>query len=233
MISNKYVHTLIILFLAITLSSCGDSNHYLPSKSLDSLHYDVIHIDKEKKKKNYKQSYKIVVNDKDKLKVLRNDGKLISYSIKKNEIQLDDVDYIFEGLINLPDEKLRYEKKNIVLKFPLRKGENWVTNDLTTLIMKMGYDRIFQTLLPIEIENQIISLDEDIKIDEVLLKKCVLVVGIAKTSYNPGPPLDNINITVEIKRWYAPGFGLVKMTREEHSDSETMGSVFYEKTINF
>ena len=77
------------------------------------------------------------------------------------------------------------------------------------------------------------SLKDNIKINGALVKNCVKVVGIGKTSYNPGPPLDNINITVKINRWYYPGLGLIKMTREESSDSETMGSVFYEKTINF
>ena len=99
--------------------------------------------------------------------------------------------------------------------------------------MKMGYDRIFQTLLPIEIENKIINTKENIKINTILIKNCVKVEGYGKTSYNPGPPLGNINITVKTVRWYSPTLGLVKMTREEHSDSETMGSVFYEKTINF
>ena len=36
--------------------------------------------------------------------------------------------------------------------------------------MKMGYDRIFQTLLPIEIENKIMSLKDNIKINGALVK---------------------------------------------------------------
>ena len=231
--NNKYVYTHIFLIIFFFIGSCDGPSQFIPSKSTESLHYDVIHIDKEKKKTNYKQSYKIVSNDKKNLKLLRNDGKLISYSIDENEVKLNEVDYIFEGFINLPKDKLNYENNNVILRFPLKEGLSWETNDLTTLIMKMGYDRIFQTLLPIEIENKVMSLKDNIKINGALVKNCVKVVGIGKTSYNPGPPLDNINITVKINRWYYPGLGLIKMTREESSDSETMGSVFYEKTINF
>ena len=164
------VYTLIIFFSFIFIGSCNVNNNYTPRESADYLHYDVIHIDKEKKKKYYKLSYGIVLNNKKNLKLLRNDGKLISYLISKNEILLDEVDYIFDGLVDLPKEKLSYENKNVVLKFPLRKEENWFTNDLTTLIMKMGYDRIFQTLLPIEIENKIVNTKENIKINTVLIK---------------------------------------------------------------
>ena len=45
--------------------------------------------------------------------------------------------------------------------------------------------------------------------------------------------MDNININVKNTEWYAPDLGLVKLVREEISDSETMGNVYYEKVINF
>ena len=57
--------------------------------------------------------------------------------------------------------------------------------------------------------------------------------GLVKLVF-PGPPLDKIDIKVKKKtEWYAPGLGLVKLVREEISDSETMGNIYYEKVMNF
>ena len=115
----------------------------------------------------------------------------------------------------------------------LEKNKSWITNDLTTLIMKLGYDRIYRTLLPIDIENKLVSMNETVKIKDKILKNCIKIKGFGETSYNPGPPMDNINITVKKTEWYAPDYGLVKLVRREISDSETMGDVYYEKVMNF
>ena len=227
---SKSVYTLITLMCVL---SCDNSSNFTPNKGTESLHYSITHIDKEKKTTNYKQTYQILENNKGNVRLLRNDGKLINYTKTENALVLNDVDYIFEGLIDLPKEKLEYEEKNVVLKFPLKKDESWTTNDLTTLIMKMGYDRIFQTLLPIEIENVVSKVSDTVKVNGKVYKNCIKIVGEGNTSYNPGPPLDNINIKVKTTQWFYPGIGLIKMKREEHSDSETMGSIYYEKLINF
>ena len=85
----------------------------------------------------------------------------------------------------------------------------------------------------IDIENKLVSMNETVKIKDKILKNCIKIQGFGETSYNPGPPMDNINITVKKTEWYAPDLGLVKLVREEISDSETMGNVYYEKVINF
>ena len=71
----------------------------------------------------------------------------------------------------------------------LEKNKSWLTNDLTTLIMKLGYDRIYRTLLPININNKLVGMNETVKIKDKILKNCIKIEGIGETSYNPGPPL--------------------------------------------
>ena len=146
---------------------------------------------------------------------------------------LKDVQYLFPGLVDRPKEKLEFERENIVYEMSLEKNKSWLTNDLTTLIMKLGYDRIYRTLLPININNKLVGMNETVKIKDKILKNCIKIEGIGETSYNPGPPLSNINITVKKTEWYAPDYGLVKLVRREISDSETMGDVYYEKVMNF
>ena len=63
------------------------------------------------------------------------------------------------------------------------------------------------------------------------IDNCIKISGYGKTSYNPGPPLGNINIEVFSSSWYSKDYGLVKYIREEKSDSETMGTIIYEKTM--
>ena len=99
--------------------------------------------------------------------------------------------------------------------------------------MKLGYDMIYITILPININNKLVCMNETVKIKDKIYKNCIKIEGIGETSYNPGPPLSNINITVKKTEWYAPDYGLVKLVRREISDSETMGDVYYEKVMNF
>ena len=125
------------------------------------------------------------------------------------------------------------EDKQMLIAFPIVKNTQWETNDKTSLQMKLGYDRIYDTNLPFKLTNKIESINETVSIDGKKIKNCIKISGYGKTSYNPGPPLDVINIEVFSTSWFAKGYCLVKYIREEKSDSETMGKIFYEKNKNF
>ena len=230
-IKNVYTHILMVLFFLIFVS-CEREVSYLPKGKNNHIHYEVKFIDKEKKVKNYKQSYFLKESSSNMSTLVRNDGKVIKYEKEKNKLILKDVQYLFPILVDQPEDKLKFENENIIYELPLEENEFWQTNDLTTLVMKLGYDRIYRTLLPIKINNRVISTDEILKVGDKVLKNCLKIEGIGETSYNPGPPLKNINIEVKKTEWYAPDLGLVKLIREETSDSETMGKVYYEKLIN-
>ena len=55
-----------------------------------------------------------------------------------------------------------------------------MTNDLTTLIMKLGYDRIYRTLLPININNKLVGMNETVKIKDKILKIALKLRELAK-----------------------------------------------------
>tara|TARA_B100000524_G_scaffold98767_1_gene47152 strand:- start:29 stop:700 length:672 start_codon:yes stop_codon:yes gene_type:complete len=219
-----------IFVFAISIS-CERKISYLPKGKNNHIHYEVKFIDKEKKVKNYKQSYFLKESSPNKSTLVRNDGKVIKYEKEENKLILKDVQYLFPILVDQPEDKLKFEKENIVYELPLEENEFWQTNDLTTLVMKLGYDRIYRTLLPIKINNEVKSSNETLKVGNKVLRNCLKIEGVGQTSFNPGPPLENINIQVKKTEWYAPNLGLVKLIREETSDSETMGRVYYEKVI--
>jgi hypothetical protein len=205
----------------------------LPSGNNKHIHYEITFIDKEKKINKYKQSYFIKETKKNRSILVRSDGKVIEYKKEPKRLILKDIQYLYPGLVDRPREKLEFEKENIVYQMSLEKNKSWNTNDLTTLVVKLGYDRIYRTLLPINIENKLISLNETVKIKDKILKNCLKIQGFGQTSFFPGAPLGKIDITIKKTEWYAPDLGLVKLIREEISDSETMGNVYYEKVINF
>jgi len=230
---NVYTHKIIFFVLSFFLISCERQFSYLPSGNNKHIHYEITFIDKEKKINKYKQSYFLKESNKNRSVLVRSDGKVIEYKKKPKSLVLKDVQYLYPGLVDRPKEKLEFEKENIVYQMSLEKNKPWNTNDLTTLVVKLGYDRIYRTLLPINIENKLVSLNETIKIKDKILKNCLKIQGFGQTSFFPGAPLGKIDITIKKTEWYAPDLGLVKLIREEISDSETMGNVYYEKVINF
>ena len=232
MINNAYTPK-ILLILIIFLVSCEQQLSYLPSGDNKHIHYEITFIDKEKITKKYKQSYFLKESDRRKSVLVRSDGKVIQYEKEPQRLILKDVQYLFPGLVDRPKEKLEFERENIVYQISLEKNQPWNTNDLTTLVVKLGYDRIYRTLLPINIENKLISLNETVKIKNKILENCIKIEGFGQTSFFPGAPLGKIDITIKKTEWYAPGLGLVKLIREEISDSETMGNIYYEKVMNF
>ena len=233
MINNVHTPKIVLILVVFFLVSCEQQFSYLPSGDNKNIHYEITFIDKEKITKKYKQSYFLKESDERKSVLVRSDGKVIEYKEEPQRLILKDVQYLFPGLVDRPKEKLEFERENIVYQMSLEKNKPWNTNDLTTLVVKLGYDRIYRTLLPITIENKLISLNETVKIKNKILKNCLKIEGFGQTSFFPGAPLGKIDITIKKTEWYAPGLGLVKLIREEISDSETMGNVYYEKVMNF
>ncbi len=220
----NFLFSIIPLFF---LSSCDSDLQYFPDNEGKHFFYNVFFQDKEKKKKNFRQSYYFLPKTKNAVPVLKNDGEITFYV--KNE----------KGVIKkslkkfLSPEVNEYSDSDLLIAFPITTDMQWETEDKTTLQMKLGYDRIFETNLPFKLTNKIVNVNDTIKVDGNTIKNCLKIIGTGKTSYNPGPPLGNINIEVVTTTWFAKGLGLVKYKREEKSDSETMGKIYYEKTLMF
>ena len=177
---KSFCYSLLFVFL---LFSCNKNEHFNSLKTGQTLHYDIKFIDKEKITKKYKQSYFLKESDKKKSVLVRSDGKVIEYEKEPHRLILKDVQYLFPGLVDRPKEKLEFERENIVYQKSLEKNKSWNTNDLTTLVVKLGYDRIYRTLLPINIENKLISLNETVKIKNKILKNCLKIEGFGQTSF--------------------------------------------------
>ena len=84
----------------------------------------------------------------------------------------------------------------IILKYPIEEQVEWEVDDKTTIQMKLGYDRFYDTNLPFKLKNKIVSTKETISIRGKKIKNCIKISGYGKTSYYPEPTLGNINIEI-------------------------------------
>ena len=212
---SRSVYNPFVLILFFILS-CKGETQFLQKSQGKTIFYEIIFEDKEKKKSVFRQSLSFLSINEKSLPAIKSDGELVFFSQNKNGITKK------AGNNSLP---------KLVIAFPVEVGTRWETSDKTTLQMKLGYDRVYDTNLPFTSENIIEKTNDTISIDGKKIKNCIKITSYGKTSFNPGPPLSNINIEVLSTTWFSQKLGVVKYKREERSDSETMGIIFYDKSI--
>ena len=221
---KRYFCILTTFFLSIILTACNKDN-YLPKNLNETVHYEVIFKDKEQKIKKYRQSYFVIKGKDNQIILLKNDGELMSFQVENSGIEIQTNHYTENK--NL--EKVQVNRKTY-LPLPVRIGSKWIEKDKTTLKLKLGYDRVYNSNLPVDITNEIIG-EDFVKLKNGKKIRCLKIQGLGETSFIPGPPLGKIEIKVKTELWLSKGYGLVKYTRKEQSDSVTMGEILYEKTL--
>lgn len=221
---KRYFCILTTFFLSIILTACNKDN-YLPKNLNETVHYEVIFKDKEQKIKKYRQSYFVIQGKDNKIILLKNDGELMSFQVENTGIEIQTNHYTE----NMNLEKVQVNRKTY-LPLPIRIGSKWKEKDKTTLKLKLGYDRVYNSNLPVDITNEIIG-EDFVKLKNGKKIRCLKIQGLGETSFIPGPPLGKIEIKVKTELWLSKGYGLVKYIRKEQSDSVTMGEILYEKTL--
>ena len=223
---SKRVYYLFYFFLFFIIS-CEGNFDYLNKNKGETIFYEVIFINKEKKKNIYRQSYFFLSKNKNFLPAIKSNGEIIVFSQDENGISRTNLG----GNSIEIDEIKKNKNSNIILGFPVTEGTKWSSEDKTTLQMKLGYDRVYNTNLEFIAENIIEKTNDVVSINNQKVEDCIKITSYGKTSFDPGPPLSNIKIEVTSVTWYSKNLGIVKYKREEKSDSETMGTIFYEKTM--
>ena len=218
---------ILIIFSFFVISSCRIQENYFPHNEGKQIFYDVFFKDKNNKKSYFRQSYYFLPKIDNSIPVLKNDGEVIFYVFEKKGILKKSMDDFLLSKQNYSNDI----KSEILLAFPIENETEWETEDKTTIQMKLGYDRTYNTNLPFKLKNKIESINETLSIKGEKIKNCIKVSGYGKTSYYPDPTLGNINIEIFTTTWFSKDLGLIKYVREEKSDSETMGEIIYEKTM--
>lgn len=223
--SGRLNYIFLILFFLII--SCKSSSDFLSRNNEENVFYEVIFQDKERKKKIYRQSYSFLSQTRNSISKIKSNGEIVIFKQDKNGVTKSNL----RGNTLVMDEPNSKGISKVILAFPVKKGTKWITEDKTTLQMKLGYDRVYNTNLKFKAENIIEKIDDIISINGRRIKNCIKITSYGKTSFNPGPPLANINIEISTVTWYSIDLGILRYKREEKSDSETMGEIFYDKTM--
>ena len=221
---ERYFNIIVFFLISLILSSCNKDN-YLPKNLNKTVHYEVIFKDKEQKVKKFRQSYFVIKGKDNKIILLKNDGELMSFQVENTGIKIQTNHYTE----NMNQDTIELNRKTY-LPLPIKIGSKWKEQDKTTLKLKLGYDRVYNSNLPVDVTNEIIG-EEYIKLKNGTKIRCLKIQGFGETSFIPGPPLGKIGIKVKTDLWLSKNYGLVKYIRTEKSDSVTMGEISYEKTL--
>ena len=152
---------------------------------------------KKIRKKNFRQSFYFLPKINNAIPVLKNDGEVTFYVFEKQGILIKNIDNFLSSTQNTSND----ENSELLLAFPIKIDTSWETTDKTTIQMKLGYDRFYNTNLPFKLNNKIVGTNETIKINGKKIENCIKVTGYGKTSYYPDPTLE----TLILKSLLQPG----------------------------
>jgi hypothetical protein len=117
----------------------------------------------------------------------------------------------------MPDEQPR-----IVLPETLAAGTTWQVQSTLALIESRTFeprDRIIPRKLPVALTKRIEDLDATVSAGDRRYEHCLLVLGEGRLPIPTDRGNSTADVSVATREWYAPNVGLVKLERDETSDS--------------
>lgn len=145
------------------------------------------------------------------------DGHVFYYALQDDGILLAGDRDVGEDAKDAPPNQY-------VLKYPLAVGASWPVDSKTYLMRRQEIGPAAVIMVPIkaavEITYTVEAKDDVVKVPAGTFHDCLRVHGKGTGTGNMGERIGDMDITVEATEWFAPGVGLVKMTRKEDSGPE-------------
>jgi len=214
------------LLLFIFLFSCSEKkSEYFPLEKIKSWTYRVEIIPEVEQKVLYKKTNtfvgekKIKVEGKEKnvFPILREDGTTFYYEISKDGIYRNGVRF-------LKDKKINFDKKRLVLPKPIKLNNKWSNDSKTFLILRRYPYYDYKATTNFQINYKIISMNQSITTPSGTFNDCILVKGEGQTNFIGDSEIGSIGIKITSQEWYSRKVGLVKMIREEATDTDLFGT---------
>jgi len=214
------------LLLFVFLFSCSEKkSDYFPLKKIKSWTYSVEIIPEVEKKILYKKTNTSVGGKKIKVKgkeknvfpVLREDGTTFYYEISKDGIYRNGVRY-------LKDKKINFDKKRLVLPKPIKLNKKWSNDSKTFLILRRYPYYDYKATTNFQINYKITSINQIVTTPYGTFNDCILVEGEGQTNFIGDSEIGSIGIKITSQEWYSKKAGLVKMIREEATDTDLFGT---------
>lgn len=213
------------LFLLILISCSEKQSNYFPLDNINSWTYSVEIIPEVENRILYKKTNtaigkkKIIIDNKEKkiFPILREDGTTFFYEITDQGIYRKGVKYLKNNKINLDDGR-------IVLPSDIKVNKTWSNDSKTFLILRRYPYYDYKATTNFKIDYRILSLKETVKTPSGIFKDCILIKGEGQTNFIGDSEIGSIGIKITSEEWYSKRVGLVKMVREEKTDTDLFGT---------
>ena len=213
------------LFLLFLISCSEKQSNYFPLDNINSWTYSVEIIPEVENRILYKKTNtaigkkKIIIDNKEKkiFPILREDGTTFFYEITDQGIYRKGVKYLKNNKINLDDDR-------IVLPSDIKVNKTWSNDSKTFLILRRYPYYDYKATTNFKIDYKIVSLKETVKTPSGIFKDCILIKGEGQTNFIGDSEIGSIGIKITSEEWYSKRVGLVKMVREEKTDTDLFGT---------
>ena len=213
------------LFLLILISCSEKQSKYFPLNNINSWTYSVEIIPEVENRILYKKTNtaigekKIIIDNKEKkiFSILREDGTAFFYEITDQGVYRKGVKYLKNNKINLDDGR-------IVLPSDIKVNKTWSNDSKTFLILRRYPYYDYKATTNFKIDYKIVSLKETVKTPSGIFKDCILIKGEGQTNFIGDSEIGSIGIKITSEEWYSKRVGLIKMVREEKTDTDLFGT---------
>lgn len=110
----------------------------------------------------------------------------------------------------------------VVLPALLKPGSAWQTHSTLALVESRTFeprDRLIPRRLPVTLEMRVVGMDATVEVAAGRFADCLEVEGQGVAEVPTDRGNGTASVAVEVREWFAPGIGLVKLERRETSTS--------------
>jgi len=213
-------------FLLFLLISCSEKNsNYFPLDKIESWTYAVEIIPEVENRILYKKTNtsigekKIKIQNQEKkiFPILREDGTTFFYEITDKGI-------FRKGVRYLKNEEINFENNRLVLPSSIKLDEMWSNDSKTFLILRRYPYYDYKATTNFKINYKIMSLNETVKTPSGVFNDCIMIKGEGQTNFIGDSEIGSIGIKITSEEWYSKKVGLIKMIREEQTDTDLFGT---------
>ena len=212
--------------LFFLLISCSEKNsNYFPLDKIKSWTYAVEIIPEVESKILYKKTNtsigekKIKIQNQEKkiFPILREDGTTFFYEITDKGI-------FRKGVRYLKNKEINFEDNRLVLPSSIKLDEMWSNDSKTFLILRRYPYYDYKATTNFKINYKIMSLNETVKTPSGVFNDCIIIKGEGQTNFIGDSEIGSIGIKITSEEWYSKKVGLIKMIREEQTDTDLFGT---------
>ncbi len=215
-----------LLFFLLIIVSCSEKkSNYFPLDRIKSWTYAVEIIPEVENKIFYKKTNnsigkkKIKVQNKEKIlfPVLREDGSILYYEFTDQGIYR-------KGIRYLKNKDMIIDEERLVLPSSIKLDQSWSNDSKTFLILRRYPYYDYKATTNFQIDYKIMSLNETVKTPSGIFEDCIMIKGEGQTNFIGDSEIGSIGIKITSMEWYSKKVGLVKMVREEKTDTDLFGT---------